>query len=125
MLDWAHRAVHLKAENVHVLFAEGAAMYRVGQLDQAVAHCTRSIRSWPLWSANDLNWYTLALAHHRLGHDEEARRWFDLVEASLTAKERKAAERPAPPPGYYIVDDLEAQVLRREARALIASKPAR
>jgi hypothetical protein len=50
----------------------------------------------------------LALAHHRLGHRAEARRWLDEL----------AAYRPKET-GDLSWDDVDVRILRREAESLI------
>ena len=40
-------------------------------------------------------WFYLAMAHHRLGHAEEARRWLDRVVQGT----QEALKSPAEPPG--------------------------
>ena len=54
----------------------------------------------------------LALAHHRLGHRAEARRWLDKL----------AAYRPKET-GDLSWDDVEVRILRREAESLILGGP--
>ena len=50
----------------------------------------------------------LALAHHRLGHRDEAKRWLDKL-AAYQPKE-----------GFdFSWDDVEIRILRREAESLI------
>jgi hypothetical protein len=54
----------------------------------------------------------LALAHHRLGHHDEARRWLDKL----------AVHRPQE--GFeFSRDDVEVRVLHREAEALVLGSP--
>ncbi|MHC5543722.1 hypothetical protein ACYOEI_36310, partial [Singulisphaera rosea] len=50
----------------------------------------------------------LAMAHHRLGHHAEARRWLDTLAAY---QPKEAAE--------LSWDDVEVRILRREAETLI------
>jgi serine/threonine protein kinase len=120
ILAWADRAFQRNPRHFGFLYSCASARYRAGEHEQAIALATDSIDSHPLWPGSYLNWYILSLAHHRLGRVEEARRWFNLAEASLRSEERKTQERPTPPFGYYIHDHLEARVIRREARALFA-----
>ena len=77
-------------------------------------------------------WFFLAMAHHRLGHAEEARHWLDkAIEAS-----DEALRPPAEPPGKSATSNgvirpnwsrrLTLETLRREAGQLIqapATKP--
>jgi hypothetical protein len=77
------------------------------------------------WPRSGLNAYGLALAHHRLGHTDEARRWLDRAESWLNRLDRAyAAEAPGILSGQPQVPVsfefwVYAQVLRREAAGLI------
>ena len=68
-----------------------------------------------------LNWLWLALAEQRLGHTEEARRW--LVKADDWLDQYHDGMTPSAEEdfGLHLHNWLEAQVLRREADALILS----
>jgi hypothetical protein len=54
----------------------------------------------------------LALAHHRLGHHEEARRWLN-----------KTGDRKANPDPNAVWEELEISLLRSEAEAVILYDP--
>ena len=70
-------------------------------------------------------WFFLAMAHHRLGHADEARRWLEKA----TQATEEALKPPAEPPGKSaepsgaIPPDwkrkLTLQLLRREAEEQI------
>jgi tetratricopeptide (TPR) repeat protein len=100
--------------------AAGMAREREGNFEKAVALFSESLRLTPLWSSRDLNWYGLAIVKGRLGQLDEARHWFSQAEASFGFKLRMAREEPNVPAGYWLCDHLLAQVLSREARALLA-----
>ena len=53
-----------------------------------------------------------ALAHHRLGHRDEARRWLDRL------REHRPSEDPA-----RFWDELEVRLLRGEAEAVVLYDP--
>jgi serine/threonine protein kinase/WD40 repeat protein/tetratricopeptide (TPR) repeat protein len=57
----------------------GAALYRAGRFEEAVTRLSEAIElSCHPYRTNMLHtWYFLAMAHHRLGHAEEARRWLE------------------------------------------------
>jgi WD40 repeat protein/tetratricopeptide (TPR) repeat protein len=114
-VQWGEKAVAALPETPWVLHGLGLAHYRARQHDLAVTRLTES-DSYS-WDARYLNWLALALAHHRLGHDAEARRWYEK------ATERIDRERPAAgePVSLLAIDWLEAQVLRRQAEALLGS----
>jgi tetratricopeptide (TPR) repeat protein len=103
------------------LHALGLACYRAGQYEDALRHLHESVAEHPEWSAQVLNYQALALAYHRQGKDDEARRW----RAKATAWIEQTAEevgRTAPyawPLQQY--DLLEMWLLERElAQALPA-----
>jgi tetratricopeptide (TPR) repeat protein len=105
-------------EGRHVL---GAALLRAGRLDEAIARFEESLAAQPDWPAHGLNAFGLALAHHRLGRPEEARRWLDRAERWLSALDRTyAADGPRVLTGQPQVPLsfefwVYAQLLRREA----------
>jgi tetratricopeptide (TPR) repeat protein len=85
----------------------GAALYRVGQLEKAIRPLEEDIRRIG-GEGPPKDWAFLAMAHQRLGHNEEARRWLGKL-ARLT---------PSNDPDRFW-DDLEIEVLRREAEGLV------
>ncbi len=56
------------------------ACYRAGQFDRAIAQATLAVGN-PNGTARILGWHVLAMAHHRLGHTAEARRWLAQARA--------------------------------------------
>jgi tetratricopeptide (TPR) repeat protein len=119
LVGWAESSVQ-RQPHFTTLHALGLAYLRAGRLDEAVRQFQRSIASHRTWNAIGLNYYGLALAHHRLGHTDEARRWLEKAEAWFTQlAEVSTVEATSFPPDYHVVDWLEAQVLRREAESLI------
>src|SRR5213079_1337414 len=65
------------------LTEQGALDYRAGRFEQAVALFEQSLRANSKPGAAVLNWLWLALANHRLGKTEEARRWLHKAQAWL------------------------------------------
>jgi hypothetical protein len=59
-----------------------------------------------------VDWAFLAMAHHRLGHRAEARRWLDRL------REYRPSKDPA-----RLWDELEIRVLRSEAETVILDAP--
>jgi tetratricopeptide (TPR) repeat protein len=57
----------------HVL---ALAYYRAGRFEQAVA-CASMSDGEAAWPGRNSNWPVLAMAHHRLGHAEEAHKWLE------------------------------------------------
>jgi tetratricopeptide (TPR) repeat protein len=119
-----------------VLHGYGACCYRAGRYDQAVAALQASLADGP-WPGDAMNWLMLALAHHRLGHADESRRWLEKAagwlaraDAAVTDHRRSFDEYwrlddpPADSPqAIHLHDWLCSRVLRREAEALILYDP--
>jgi WD40 repeat protein/serine/threonine protein kinase/tetratricopeptide (TPR) repeat protein len=103
----------------------GTALLRTGRLDEAVQQFEASLAIEPEWSNSGMNFYGLALGHHRLGHSNEARRWLDRAEFWLNRLDRAyAAEAPGiltgqPQVAVTFEFWVYAQVVRREAAGLI------
>jgi serine/threonine protein kinase/Flp pilus assembly protein TadD len=53
----------------------GAAYYRTGDWEAAVAALEKSVQL--RGGGDSFDWFFLAMAHGRLGHQEEARKWYD------------------------------------------------
>jgi hypothetical protein len=90
----------------------GAALYRAGRPAHAIGRLEEAIRARG-GEGSPRDWAFLALAHHRLGHRSEARRWLDRL------REHRPSEDPA-----QFWDELEIRLLRSEAEALILHDPA-
>jgi Flp pilus assembly protein TadD len=111
----------------------GAALYRAGRFEEAVTHLTKATDlSCHPYRTNMLStWFYLAMAHHRLGHAEEAHRW--LVQAVQGTQQ--ALKSSAEPPGKSGNPDgvippnwsrrLTLGLLRREAEQLIEAPGAK
>jgi tetratricopeptide (TPR) repeat protein len=115
-VQWAKQAVSSgsRAWQVHVL---GLAQYRAGQFDQALQSFEEA-KIKP-WNHSGLNWFGLALVHHRLGHPDEARRCLDKGIEWLEREGQPSAERPTK---LQHQDWIEAQLLRREAEEMLKTK---
>jgi tetratricopeptide (TPR) repeat protein len=98
----------------HVL---GLAQYRAGQFDQALQSFTKA--NVNAWRYSELNWFGLALVHHRLGHPDEARQCLDKGIQWLQREGPPNPQRPARLPPQ---DWIEAQLLRREAEEMLKIK---
>ena len=61
-------------------------------------------------NGNPQDWAFLAMAHHALGHHDDARRWLD----KLTAWHPNANHA-------FSWEDVEVHILRREAEAVVHS----
>jgi hypothetical protein len=94
-------------------------------LGEAVRRFEESLAVARDWPNSGMNAYGLALAHHRLGHRDEARRWLQRAETWLKGLDRiYVAEAPGIPSGQPQVSVafefwVYAQLLRREAAGAI------
>jgi tetratricopeptide (TPR) repeat protein len=118
----AEQAVAAHPTNGPWLQTLGAAHYRAGQWDRALARLQESEKADWGGSPTVVNWLLLAQVHHRLDHAEEARRWLDKAAAWL---DRATQPTPAEQAAFLKLDlpDLMAcRLLRREAQLLLAGK---
>jgi eukaryotic-like serine/threonine-protein kinase len=93
------------------LYVAALAALRAGHPDRAAQLASQSIQVDARWFGLPLNWPILAMAHHRLGHDNEAHRW--LLEATREANAGANART------MYWWDRQEFLLLTREAEWLI------
>src|SRR5262249_54805307 len=101
------------------LTEQGALAYRAGQFAEAVPLFEQSLRADAAPGRAVVNWLWLALANHRLGKPEEARRWLDKSRAwldQLGDGMPGGAEREL---GLHVHNWREAHVLRCGGEALI------
>jgi hypothetical protein len=103
----AHGAV--ESGRADALTTLGAALYRAGRCDAAIHRLEEAIQAR---GEPAIGWAFLAMAHHGLGHRDEARRWLDRL------REHRPSEDPA-----RFWDELEARLLRSEAEAVILDDP--
>jgi tetratricopeptide (TPR) repeat protein len=102
-------------------FNLGLAEYRAGRLEDAVRNARESFASdtgGEMGPLGAINGALLAMAHHRLGHRDEARRWLDKINH---LDWRSVRRWPSPQSWWQRSDFL---VLKREAVELITGKPA-
>ena len=86
------------AQKRYALNTLGVALYRAGRIDEAIARLDESVKAFGGGVPQD--WVFLAMAHHKKGHVEEARRWLEKTRAGVN-------------------DDPEVRLLLREAEALL------
>jgi WD40 repeat protein len=92
----------------------GAILYRAGRFEEAIQKLTRSVELQGNSGAPHDTLF-LAMAHHRLGHAEEARRWLRLGMVVDPVSRRE----PAPRGDTSWIGRLELTILRREASIMI------
>jgi tetratricopeptide (TPR) repeat protein len=113
VIRWADRAAAPQPNAGHYVHALGMAQYRAGNLEQAVQTLQRSMNTgWQPY----LNQFFLAMAHHHLGHAEEARKYLDMARAQLDQARPPLAGQPT---RMFEPDWLEANVISREAEKLL------
>jgi tetratricopeptide (TPR) repeat protein len=115
-LKLAEQAVAARPRDANYLNTLGAALYRAARLEEAVAKLQEGIRLQETeGTASD--WLFLALAHHRLGHAEEAKKW-------LAKAQRWLDQAPKDGPGALAWNHrLELRLLRAEAEEAISKDP--
>jgi tetratricopeptide (TPR) repeat protein len=113
---WGEQAVRGQAGVAWYLHALALAHYRAGQYEKALRRLEESHRAG--WTNGDfLNWYLRALVLHKQGRACLARQWLDKARAFHDRLKPAAATTPVSLPA---TNWLEAAVLRREAKGMIA-----
>jgi len=101
----------------------GTAHYRAGQHDEAIRRFKEGLAVQPPY-LNQLSYPVMAMAHHRLGHDKEARQFFEKATAWIEkANERPFALEDWLDSYYWWGERVEVEHLRREAEALLKTAP--
>jgi eukaryotic-like serine/threonine-protein kinase len=116
-------AVELRgaAKQFWSLTEQGALAYRARRFQESVPLFEQSLQANSQPGRAVVNWLWLALANHRLGKAEEARRWLGKAQAWLDQFGDGMPDRAEAEVGLHLHNWLEAHVLRREAEALIQS----
>jgi WD40 repeat protein/serine/threonine protein kinase len=83
--------------------AVGAVLYRMGRADEALSHLSaaETLPNSPAMASPAYWRYFLAVAHHRLGHPAEARKWLEKAVAQADTEVRAPARHHPP-----VVDGL-------------------
>jgi tetratricopeptide (TPR) repeat protein len=102
----------------HAQHALGLAYYRAGRFEAAIEQLQKSVKG--NWKNPAANWLVLAMAHHRLGHANEARTWFEKAKHRIDFPDREVPGEPRTVPQSIALYDVQAcMVLRREAEVLL------
>jgi WD40 repeat protein len=112
LAELAVRGAGGSIDKANYLNTLGAVLYRAGHYEEAIDRLEEGIR---LRGGASLpqDWEFLAMAHHRLGHRHEARRWLD----------RLRGHQPSTDPKRFW-SELEIRLLRSEAEAVVLHDPA-
>jgi len=89
----------------------GATLYRAGRFEDSIRRLKEGITPHD-GKEEPLDWPFLAMAHHRLGHHDEARHWLDRLRNRQPSTEHNK-----------FWDELEIRLLRSEAEAVILYDP--
>ncbi len=113
MIELAERAVSSQPRDTDYLRTLGAALFRAGELDEAVRRLNEVLKLRGRRPSRR-EWLWLALVHARMGRTKEARSW--LVKATSA---RTGLSNPSPLPW---VMRLKLNLLQREAEQLLKSE---
>jgi serine/threonine protein kinase/WD40 repeat protein/Flp pilus assembly protein TadD len=114
----AELALYRHSEERNHLHTLACVLYRRGRYAEAVRLLTRSVakhgKSGDVWDH-----LFLAMAHHRLGHADEARDWLSKANRWLADAEAARKKDPSSPLLSSWTERLGVQVLRQEAEELL------
>jgi tetratricopeptide (TPR) repeat protein len=110
-----------KPKDWYYLDTLGAVLYRAGRCEDALRTYDEAC-ALHAKGGNSCNWYLMAMAHHRLGHADEARRWLSRAVEWQEQASHKDVHDPLQPTPLSWPDRLTLDLLRREAEALILGK---
>jgi serine/threonine-protein kinase len=104
------------------LTEQGALAYRFGHYDDAATLLEQSLKADDKPARAVLSWLWLALVEHRRGKPAAARGWLDKAMKWLEKHPQGIPAERDDSTGWHLHNWLEAQVLRREAEALLVPK---
>jgi tetratricopeptide (TPR) repeat protein len=117
----AETELRANAREFWSLTEQGALAYRAGRFQEAMPLFEKSLKADAKPGRAVVNWLWLALANHRLGKSEEARRWLGKAQAWLDQFDDGMPASADTEFGLHLHNWLEAHVLRREAEGLFQS----
>jgi WD40 repeat protein len=117
LLDLARAFVKAQGSNGFSLRTYGAALYRAGRYQQTIQAFEAARKA--NFAPEAWDWLFLAMAHHDLGHDVEARKAFDEAERQIAAAGHMRT-RGTKWGGWFM--EVEAATLRREAETRLRGK---
>jgi len=124
LVQLAEQVVASDPKNCDYLSALGAALYRAGQYGEAVKRLGEAAAARKenegVRGAEGYDWFFLAMAHHRQGRGEEARRWLGRAVRAAPTPANPGADKTDPAPWNR---RLTFRLLRSEAESVLGSKP--
>jgi WD40 repeat protein/serine/threonine protein kinase/tetratricopeptide (TPR) repeat protein len=115
------RAEKAQTENRCSPVTLAGVLYRAGRLMEAVAVLQQAARDYSPGYSEHVE-LLLALAHHRLGHVEEARRWLQKTDKGIERFAREAL-RPDRASEVSWSERVQLSILRREVEAVLKPNP--
>jgi WD40 repeat protein/tetratricopeptide (TPR) repeat protein len=116
VVRWLERGAAQPTNRYIYLHRLGQALYRTGRWEAAVLELNKALllRASEAWAVED--WLFLAMAHHRLGHGAEARRWLDRATDWINREVRERSQWAVP---LHWTVRLKLLTLEREAENLL------
>src|SRR5262249_26526921 len=121
LVQLAEKANAKKPKDWYYLDTLGAVLYRAGRCEDAIRTYDEAC-ALHAKGGNSCNWYVMALAHHRLGHADEARRWLSKAVEWQEQASQKDAHDPLMTTPLSWPDRLTLDLFRREAEAMLVAK---
>jgi tetratricopeptide (TPR) repeat protein len=118
----AKNELRLNVKQFWSLTEQGALAYRAGRFEESASLFEQSLKADAHPGRAVVNWAWLALAQHRLGKTEEARRWLTKTQNWLDQYRDGIPPSADAELGLHLHNWLEANVLRKETEALLSSK---
>jgi serine/threonine-protein kinase len=123
LLQWAEKSLAADANRLERLTALGAVLYRAGRFEAAGRRLAQAdaafLKAKDPVSTIAYTWLFLAMAHERLGHAEQARKWLAKAVREI---EQPPAERAKDPGARSWNRKLTLQLLRGQAESLLRMK---
>jgi tetratricopeptide (TPR) repeat protein len=115
VVPWLERGAAQSSNRYIYLHRLGQALYRTGQWEAAVRELNKALplRASEGWAED---WLFLAMAHHRLGHGAEARKWLDRATDWMNREIRERSQWALP---LHWTVRLKLLTLEREAENLL------
>jgi len=132
-VELAEAVVTSNPKNGLFLYVLAIGKCRVGAYEEAIKRSRESIEAVPDWPGKALNYPILAIAHQKLGQDDQARQYLEQANGALSDWTQQMYQHGPEPwvsslnaTGYWPVscwDYLECQLYCREARQLLGVDP--